>query len=536
MYRFIRQNGKLLIVAACFSSIWIAVTWVRVNRWVLNDRKATITAAVQRNSNLAVALEQYAIRTIDNADAVLQLVKKEYERVGNTINLVNLLDSNVINARFFMAVTIFDEKGKIIVANIFPAPDAGVNITDRDYFKYHIQHPADSLSIGKPVVSRTLGKAVIPFTRRINKTGGGFGGIVSVQIEPAAFTSFYADANLQPHDFISFIAPDGTTYARRTGSKESYGENISSSPLFVHVSRHAAASYFAKDAIRGIPTYISYRKLKQYPVIATVGAAQEDVLARYHERAFKDRLSTLFIDLMIFLFALAVCFILVGQKRHQRELTKQVILAQEREREVIGGELHDNVNQVLATVRLYLDMALSDKETAPHLISKSMKHLNDCINDLRHISHSLTAPTLGAKSLVDAITSLIEMVSLSSGLHIVFQHDAYIRTLPMDQKLSIYRIMQEQLNNVIRHAHATEVTVNLSQTEEQTFLTIKDNGRGFDAHAKRNGIGLNNITSRAKVFEGKVNIESAPGNGCILRVSIPNMVVRNEAGALKTGN
>jgi signal transduction histidine kinase len=521
MLRFLKQNARPLVLAAGFAVFWITFTWLRFNKQRKADRKSTIEVAIQRNTNLAVALEQYAIRTVEHADGILQLVKKEYERTSNKFDLISLLDTVASNDHSFVAVSVRDEYGKVLVSTTSPAPDSGSLIVEREFYAVHLKNPRAGLFIGKPFKPASYHKALIPFSRRLNKPGGGFGGVACIFIKPSAFTSFYADAALQPLDFISLISPDAITYARRTGSKESYGENISVSPLFQHVRKSPVGEYFAADAIRGLPTYISYRQLRDYPIIATVGTPQDEVLAHYYERTFNDRVSVIFIDLLIILFAIMIFLFVTGQRRYQRQLTRQVILAQEREREVIGRELHDNVNQVLSAVRLQLEMALADKEAAPPLIARSMQHIRDCINDIRNLSHSLTAPTLGTRSLVDAINSLVEMVSLSSGLHIRFLHDNYTDDLPMDQKLAIYRIVQEQLNNVIKHSHASEAHIGLTQSQDQTILTIRDNGRGFDTHTKRNGIGFNNIKSRVKVFEGNVHIDSWPGKGCTLKVNIP---------------
>ena len=98
----------------------------------------------------------------------------------------------------------------------------------------------------------------------------------------------------------------------------------------------------------------------------------------------------------------------------------------------------------------------------------------------------------------------------------------------MNQKLAIYRIIQEQLNNVVKHANATAVSIILSQKEHNTTLVIRDNGKGFNTFERRNGIGLNNIISRTKVFDGMVEIESAPGKGCRLIVHMPIIIASTE--------
>ncbi len=525
------------IIVFCFFTLsWI---WLNFFRQKNSDKEETVASAIQRNSNLAVALEQYTIRTIHNADAVLQLVNMEYQRTGRSIDINMLLYSNAIHTDIFQSIGICDEKGRLVKMKSSRDSLPPLDLSDRAYFITHSKYKTEKPLISKPVISKITGKPAIIISRRINKPDGRFGGVVVVQIEPHILTSFYAQANLREHDIISLIAPDGITYARRTGAIESSGENISKSPLFKHLKKDPDSFYIAKDAIRGIPSYFSYRKLKDYPIIATAGSSQSDVLADYYKREQRDFISTIIISILIVLFSISVGLVLhhrkkmadkfrEEQERHQRQITEQVIWAQEREREQIGHELHDNVNQVLTTVKLYLELALCNKEMREELITKSMNLVLNSIGDIRNLSHELSAPTLGTRSLIDSIKALVENVRSSSRLDIAFDHASCYTSLSMNQKLAIYRIIQEQLNNIVKHANATAVGITISQTDATTRLTIKDNGKGFNIDEKRNGIGLNNIVSRAKVFNGTVEIESAPGNGCALRVTLP-IVVEEES-------
>jgi two-component system sensor histidine kinase UhpB len=219
--------------------------------------------------------------------------------------------------------------------------------------------------------------------------------------------------------------------------------------------------------------------------------------------------------------------LLQEQKRYQNLLTQQVIAAQEKERAHIGRELHDNVNQVLTTVKLYLETVLNKEETKDPFISKSMQLVNGSINEIRNLSHQLSAPTLGTGSLTDAINALIEMVVSSSGLLVEFDNRAYCKTIVMDQQLAIYRIVQEQLNNVIKHAAADKAWISLKQTATHIILLVKDNGKGFTVSEKSHGIGFNNIITRVQSFDGNITIESALQKGCELKVVLP-MVFENE--------
>jgi len=539
------QNLRIVLPVSALCLFFLALIWVSYLRQTSYERQDSIKFAVEKNSNLAVALEQYTIRTLRNADAVLQFVKMEYSHQGDSLNLRKLFRNNSLHRDFIEGVAIIGRNGRLKLADIAYSKDSIPDFSDRPYFIFHSQNNTDSLLISKPVVSKTIGKPVIVITRRLNDEKGNFDGVVALQMEPANFTSFYAQARLLPNDIISLITTDGITYARRTGNVESWGENISKSPLFGHVAQNPDSFYFAKDAIRNIPTWFSYRKLKEYPIIATVGSSEQEMLADYRKRQSRYITPRIIISVLIVLFSFSITLILMHRRklsrhllkkeeRYQRLLTKQVIAAQEREREWIGRELHDNVNQVLTTVKLYLEMA--SRQSGDPLIPRSMDLINSSINEIRNLSHQLSAPTLGTGSLVDSIHGLIEMVGFSTNLLFQFDHSNYNVKINMSQKLALYRILQEQLNNIVKHAHATKVHITLFQRDRNIILTVIDNGIGFNPSLKRNGMGLNSIISRAKVFGGAVSIQSAPQKGCLLTVAIPINVNAESLEVTETGS
>ncbi|HMI77749.1 MAG TPA: ATP-binding protein, partial [Ferruginibacter sp.] len=121
--------------------------------------------------------------------------------------------------------------------------------------------------------------------------------------------------------------------------------------------------------------------------------------------------------------------------------------------------------------------------------------------------------------LLGAINHIIETTQQTSGMLISLQAFGFDESsLPDKLKLSIYRIVQEQFNNILKHAAAQKVIVRLVQDSEKTILTIKDDGVGFDTSKKPNGVGLMNIKTRASLFNGDVTIISSPGKGCELKV------------------
>ncbi|HEX8315820.1 MAG TPA: ATP-binding protein, partial [Flavisolibacter sp.] len=142
--------------------------------------------------------------------------------------------------------------------------------------------------------------------------------------------------------------------------------------------------------------------------------------------------------------------------------------------------------------------------------------------EIRELSRSLMDPTIGDLGIVDSINDLIENINLTRRIQISLEIDNTIENLlDRNQKLTIFRIIQESLNNVIRHAKAKLVTISISIPDENVQLTITDNGIGFSHELIKKGAGLKNITNRVYLINGSFHIESKPGDGCQIKIIFP---------------
>lgn len=207
------------------------------------------------------------------------------------------------------------------------------------------------------------------------------------------------------------------------------------------------------------------------------------------------------------------------KNRHQEEIMKATLGVQEKERNEIGYELHDNVNQILTSAMLYLECVGRWDDKKEEYRSMSLELINKSVEEIRRLSKFLVQPRLNDIRLVQAIHDILENIRATGHLSIGLQHDGFDETqLDHGLKLAIYRIIQEQTTNIIRHARATDASIELYQENHYSILKITDNGRGFDSSMLRKGIGFTNIINRAAVYHGKVEIHSSPGKGCLLSV------------------
>ncbi|MGZ5219377.1 MAG: PAS domain-containing sensor histidine kinase [Chitinophagaceae bacterium] len=205
----------------------------------------------------------------------------------------------------------------------------------------------------------------------------------------------------------------------------------------------------------------------------------------------------------------------------QREITKAVLTALENERATIGRELHDNLGQVLAVAKLYMQMAKRFENNRDTYLDKSCELIVNVIEDVRKISKSLVIPDTTIIGLFDNVKNLLHDLSITHPINIRFQNGG-IEERNIDAKLqvTIFRIIQEQLNNILTHSKATVATINLSSRGNEALLVISDNGTGCDILEEKNGVGIINIRSRADLYNGTVTIRSKPGEGYVLKVTL----------------
>ena len=214
--------------------------------------------------------------------------------------------------------------------------------------------------------------------------------------------------------------------------------------------------------------------------------------------------------------------LLSNELEHQRAINRATVETQEQERTEIGRELHDNVNQVLTTTKLYLDLALSNAELKDELIQKSTKNIVNVINEIRQLSRSLMDPSIGDLGLIDSIHDLIENINLTRKLRVSLTAGEEIEDLlNKNQKLTIFRIIQEALNNAIRHARANNVQICIFQKTASARVIIEDDGIGFNVKTVKKGVGLKNIQNRIYLINGDYSIESVMNKGSKIIINFP---------------
>lgn len=210
---------------------------------------------------------------------------------------------------------------------------------------------------------------------------------------------------------------------------------------------------------------------------------------------------------------------------YQQKMLEAELQSQESERRRLAADLHDSIGGMLSTIRVGIT-TMAKKLAEPGQADQTKQMLDDTISSVRRISRDLMPSTLEKFGLLNALTELCERFQATSGIIIQFSEEGTYMPLDKNRELMIFRIVQELLNNAIKHAKATEINVQLIATNNLTLM-VEDNGIGFDVEAITNdkssgkGLGLFNIENRARLLNGRIEWSKERKKGSKTTLTIP---------------
>jgi signal transduction histidine kinase len=211
-----------------------------------------------------------------------------------------------------------------------------------------------------------------------------------------------------------------------------------------------------------------------------------------------------------------------------RALAGQLLTAQETDRRRISRDLHDDINQRLAMLSMDLRRMEKDPSNDPEPLRNGIRRVSDSLaavsNDVRQMAYRFHPSILDDLGLLTAVRHLANEFSERTGIQYSYVHKDPVGILPPDVTICIYRVVQECLSNISRHAQATQVEVELICEDDEVSLSVRDNGVGFDAsHGDQMSghLGLLSMKERVRMAKGTLEVESTPQHGTEIRVDIP---------------
>ncbi len=211
----------------------------------------------------------------------------------------------------------------------------------------------------------------------------------------------------------------------------------------------------------------------------------------------------------------------------QQELaTKAIIEAEENERKRIAGDLHDGVGQMMSAAKINLSAVMNDiafpDDSKRMRFENALKLVDDSCTEVRNVSHNIMPNSLLRNSLAAAVRDFINKID-KNVLKINLHAEGLNEKIDENIEIMLYRVVQECVNNVIKHSGADTLDITLVNEDNEISATIEDNGKGFDISdkSKFEGIGLKNIITRVDYLKGAVEWDSAPGRGTVVSIHIP---------------
>ena len=217
--------------------------------------------------------------------------------------------------------------------------------------------------------------------------------------------------------------------------------------------------------------------------------------------------------------------ILVYQKRKfalHKTMVRSEINALEKERARIAGDLHDDLGASLSAIKLKLQCLVLANEKEKQIVHTSENYIDEAMLKLKRISFNLMPRVLERKGLEQALHELVDVTEQTIAITINFRYAC--PPVSAEKTVHIYRIIQEALNNMVKHSGATVATVELQQVKTKISLRITDNGKGFDKNTINKataGQGLQNMLARAGLLNAKMFVTAAPGHGVEYLIQIP---------------
>ena len=326
--------GSLAI--AGFGLLLIAGIWVYTIDRVRNERIEATSSEFSKNANLALALDMHTNQLLKGLDRFLLVIKSQYERPGPRVSIRQLIGPAMSAERWVTFIGVTDERGDLVEAT---REFAVTDFSEGESFKTHQRRDSNALLILPPVLGRVSGRWAITLTRRRNKPDGSFGGVVHIAIEPRYLTELFETATMGPSDIMSLVLVNGITLARRRGPTIEFGSAISQSQLFVEHAKRPIGNYIGSGAVDGQLRVFSYRTMKDYPIIVTVGTSETDAFAPVRRRARTHYVTATLASAFIALACAAGLVMLGRQQRANRRLHEQASLLDKAQDAIIVSDL-----------------------------------------------------------------------------------------------------------------------------------------------------------------------------------------------------
>lgn len=503
-------------------------------------RAQALARAERELANLAHLLTEQTTRAVQAVDVTLRSTADRMRSGSITGHLMDMRDTHALfRARIdglpqVRALSMFGPDGALQRTSFaYPTPE--MSAADRPYFAVHRDDAERGLFIDRPIRSRLDGRWVVMASRRLDGLGADFDGVIAAALDPAYFEGLYRTILLGEGGAISLYQRDGTLLASWPHREEAIGKSFTDTPVFHALGRQAEAAA-APRTLSSATELTAFGEAERVPLVVAVAMNRDTVLAPWRRQAWLNGGLAAGVVLLLGAAALTLRRELAREEaltgelrtshRQLRELAAALHEVRETEQVRIARELHDELGQHLTGLKM--DIAWFGGRLPaepPELLRKAegMKKLVDtAVKSVRRLASELRPLVLDDLGLVAGLEWLVQDFSSRHGIEVALDMDIGDATPSDAQASALFRILQESLTNVARHAGASRVRVSLAHEAGRLVLGVQDDGKGLaDDTGKSGSFGLIGIRERALMLGGQANVSSRPGEGTLVEVSIP---------------
>jgi signal transduction histidine kinase len=388
---------------------------------------------------------------------------------------------------------------------------------------------ASSLHVSDLFYGRIAGQYIIVLSRRILDVQDKPVGVVAVALKPQYIEDVLSGLHLPPGSYAAILDRQNVFVSRVPEGDKWIGKSASAFPINEVPSalERSTADFVGNDGVQRL--YVSYTLPEAGWKIYT-GTPSEVLMSRHRQWAFWAIALTLALAIVSGFIAYTIASRLAREFNRmlaaEQQLSTRLLRAEEVERRRISLELHDQVGQELTA--LAMDLKLLRPETAPSTVNRSLAAVDRLIDSVRDVTLTLRPPQLDDLGLLAALRSHVAHYVQPRGIAVHLDFDGVrVARLSSDLEAACFRIVQEALTNVLRHAEARNVWISLRHCGDELVLRLRDDGRGFDyaatlsALGEGRSLGLRNLLDRAQLVGGRLAIRSVPGGGTELEGKFP---------------
>lgn len=502
---------------------------------VLESRDRMLTQSEIQLRQKTALLEAYVAKILDANGMVLQNVASEIDPVPwSEIVASEKISGFLASQKRFLkhsgVIALVDADGQFI-ANSETVPVKTFSVSDRDYFRHHRDDSSTGIYLGEPITGRLYGKLSLTMSIALRRPGSTFDGLILITM-PLDYFSELFDGAASPSDIAQLLRDDGTVAVNvPVGAEPHPAPSWFAEARAVNLGRGTKYHVIGPD---GISRMVAYRRITGYPFYVTYGI-DEHALLQGWRKSVQVYGTVLALALTAFMSSAWIArrrsLSLIAMNESLAESGERLLVSQDEERRSIARDLHDSTGQHLIGASMELETIRSGMPELPDETRRALSRTAELIalsnDELRTLSYILHPPMLDESGLPNALELLVVGFERRSGLEIELRVAPSLGEVRPHAgvELALFRIVQEALTNIYRHANASKALIRLvrqgSPPNTVLSLTVKDDGIGIERRSRdKVGVGLSGMQARLRPLGGSFHISTGK-KGTTISVKVP---------------